>query len=62
VFGDLPPDAPAAAAIAEAALSYAASPNGFLPRAARPPLLQAGILARLPPLDWGRGGEIAWPV
>jgi predicted metal-binding protein len=62
VFGDLPPDASAAAAIAEVAASYAASPNGFQPRAARPPLLQAGILARLPPLDWARGGEIAWPV
>ncbi len=28
----------------------------------RPPPLQAGIPARLPPLDWARGGEIARPV
>jgi len=61
-FGDLPPDASAADAIAEVATLYAASRDGFLPRAARPPLLQAGILARLPPLSWALGDEIAWPV
>jgi predicted metal-binding protein len=62
VFGDLPHDASAAQAIAEVAAAYAASPDGFLPRAARPPLLQSGILAHLPPLTWARGDEIAWPV
>jgi predicted metal-binding protein len=62
VFGDLPPDASAADAIIQAAARYAASKDGFLPRAARPPLLQAGILARLPPLSWVSGGEIAWPA
>jgi len=62
VFGDLPPDASAAQAIAEVAEAYAASHDGFLPRATRPPLLQSGILARLPPLAWARGPEITWPV
>jgi predicted metal-binding protein len=62
VFGDLPPDAPAAGAIAEIAALYMASRDGFLPRAVRPRLLQAGILARLPPLHWARGDEIAWPA
>ena len=62
VFGDLPTDALAATAIGQAAALYAASHNGFLPRAGRPPLLQAGILARLPPLSWSRGDEIASPV
>jgi predicted metal-binding protein len=62
VFGDLPPDAAAADAIIQVAALYAASKDGFLPRAARPPLLQAGILARLPPLSWMTGGEIVWPA
>jgi predicted metal-binding protein len=62
VFGDLSPDASAAQAIAEVAAAYAASPDGFLPRAARPPLLQSGILARLPPLTWARSDEITWPL
>jgi predicted metal-binding protein len=62
LFGDLPPDASAAEAIGELAALHAAKPNGFLPRVARPPLLQAGILARLPPLAWARGDEIVWPA
>jgi predicted metal-binding protein len=62
VFGDLPPDASAADAIIQGAAPYAASKDSFLARAARPPLLQAGILARLPPLSWVSGGEIVWPV
>lgn len=57
LFGDLPPEA-----ITDLAALHATTPNGFLPRAARPPLLQAGILARLPPLAWARGDEIAWLV
>jgi len=61
VFGDLPPNAAAAAAIAELAAGHAASADGFLPRATRPKLLQAGVLARLPPLAWARGDEIVWP-
>lgn len=62
LFGDLPPDPATAAAITELAVLHAATPDGFLPRIARPPLLQAGVLARMPPLAWARGDEIAWPA
>ncbi len=48
MFGDLPP-LESAAAIAQLAAQYMASPNGLVPRQARPEPLQKGILARIPP-------------
>jgi len=47
MFGDLPP-LESAAAIAQLATQYAASPNGLVPRQSRPEPLQKGILARIP--------------
>ncbi|MEM8596846.1 MAG: DUF1636 domain-containing protein [Pseudomonadota bacterium] len=52
LFGDLDPLRDAAAVIALAKL-YAASPDGFMARNARPYPMQAGVLGRVPPLDWG---------
>ena len=62
LFGDLQPDAEAAEAIGTLAAVYAAAPDGVVARQARPPLLQAGILARLPPLAWVSDFEITWPT
>ena len=64
VFGDVPPDAEGAADLLAVALAHAAGRDGFLPRAARPERLRAGILARLPPLHWlaTAGEELAWPA
>lgn len=50
LFGDLDPTRDAAAVLQLAHL-YVETPDGFLPRDARPPRMQAGILGRIPPLD-----------
>lgn len=51
LFGDLDP-AHHADAVLSVASAYAASPDGFLPRTSRPPVLQPGILGRIPPLGF----------
>ncbi|MEM6354874.1 MAG: DUF1636 domain-containing protein [Pseudomonadota bacterium] len=56
LFGDLDPARDAAAVIALEHL-YAASPNGFMARGARPKPMQAGVLGRVPPLGW-RGDAV----
>ena len=48
LFGDLAPEIGAGDVLAVAA-AYAKSETGFLPRNARPDVLQAGILGRIPP-------------
>lgn len=53
------------AALLAATRAHAARADGFLPRVARPERLRAGILARLPPLDWITADPqepIAWPA
>jgi predicted metal-binding protein len=45
MFGDLPPLQGATSML------YYASPDGLIPRAERPKILQKGILARIPPLS-----------
>jgi predicted metal-binding protein len=65
LFGDLPPDAGGAADLLAVARAHAAREDGFLPRAARPERLRAGILARLPPPHWLPAEPeevIAWPA
>ena len=64
VFGDLRADSISAAELLQAARDHTAAPDGWLPRAARPERLRAGILARVPPLHWPStaGGPIAWPT
>jgi predicted metal-binding protein len=65
VFGDLPADAEGAADLVAVARAHQARADGFLPRADRPERLRAGILARLPPLDWlhtDAEETIAWPA
>lgn len=64
LFGDVPPNAEGAADLLAIALAHAARRDGFLPRAARPERLRAGILARLPPFHWlaTAGEELAWPA
>ena len=64
LFGDLRADAGSVADLLTVAEAHAGAPSGFLPRAARPERLRAGILARLPPLQWvaaAGGDELAWP-
>lgn len=51
VFGDLQADAETAAQVLACAVLHQESPDGSLPRDARPPLLRKGILAKLPPLQ-----------
>ena len=51
MFGDLDPAAAADEVVACARLHHD-RPDGFLPRADRPPQLRAGILARIPPPEW----------
>jgi predicted metal-binding protein len=51
MFGDLDPDA-ASAEVVDCARLHHGRPGGFLARAERPPLLRAGILARIPPPEW----------
>ncbi|GAB5447711.1 MAG: hypothetical protein Gyms2KO_25840 [Gymnodinialimonas sp.] len=48
LFGDLDPKRHAAEVL-EVAAAYARTDTGFLPRPARPEVLQAGILGRIPP-------------
>lgn len=65
VFGDLSADPEGAADLLAVARAHQARADGFLPRADRPERLRAGILARLPPLDWLRADAedvIAWPA
>lgn len=65
LFGDLPADAVSAGELVRAARDHAATRDGWLPRAARPERLRAGILARVPPLHWlspAAGQPIAWPT
>ena len=47
-FGDLLADDVSAAQVLACAVLHQASPDGFLPRDARPERLRAGILVRLP--------------
>ncbi len=61
LFGDLRPED--AADILAAARAHAARADGFLPRAARPERLRAGILARLPaPPHRVSADAYAWPA
>ncbi|MBM3588948.1 MAG: DUF1636 domain-containing protein [Alphaproteobacteria bacterium] len=65
LFGDLPPDAEGAADLLAVARAHSARADGFLPRAERPERLRAGILARIPPLNWIPSEPqetIAWPA
>ena len=65
LFGDLSPDADGAADLVAAAQAHASRPDGFLPRVDRPERLRAGILARLPPLEWVAAQPrqvIEWPA
>lgn len=65
LFGDLTPGAAGAADLLAAARAHAAREDGFLPRAARPERLRAGILARLPPLHWFPADPeevVEWPA
>ncbi len=59
LFGDLDPQRHGAEALA-AAHAYVAASDGYLPREARPRVLQPGILARVPPLDWS--GDLIEPL
>ncbi|MEM7721001.1 MAG: DUF1636 domain-containing protein [Pseudomonadota bacterium] len=59
LFGDLDPEINAPEALAVAA-AYAQSETGFLTRAERPEVLQAGILGRIPPL--GFDGDLVEPL
>ena len=51
LFGDLDPTLHAEDVLSVAA-AYAEAEGGFLPRAARPEVLRAGVLGRIPPLDF----------
>ena len=65
LFGDLPADADGAADLLSVARSYLAREDGYLHRKERPERLQAGILARLPPMGWiseDSQAEILWPT
>ena len=65
LFGDLPADPNGADDLPVVARAHAARTDGVLPRAERPELLRAGILARLPPLHWLPANPeevIAWPA
>ncbi|MEM8582274.1 MAG: DUF1636 domain-containing protein [Pseudomonadota bacterium] len=59
LFGDLDPQQNADDALSVAA-AYAQSEDGFLERAQRPKVLQAGILGRIPPL--GFSGALVEPI
>ena len=59
LFGDLDPTVHAGDVLAVAA-AYADAKDGFLPRPARPEVLRAGILGRIPPL--GFAGSLVEPL
>ena len=59
LFGDLDPETNAPEVLAVAA-AYATAEAGFLPRHARPEVLRAGILGRVPPL--GHAGDLIEPL
>lgn len=59
LFGDLDPTRHSAEVL-EIAATYARADTGFLPRPARPEVLQAGILGRIPPL--GHSGDLVEPL
>lgn len=51
LFGDLDPTRHAREVV-DLAILYARSPNGFMARNDRPEAMRAGVLGRVPPLDW----------
>ena len=59
LFGDLDPTVHVGDVLTVAA-AYADATDGFLPRPARPEVLQAGILGRIPPL--GFAGDLVEPL
>ena len=59
LFGDLDPTRHADDVLTVAA-AYAVAENGFLPRRARPAVLQAGILGRIPPQLFS--GDLVAPI
>ena len=59
LFGDLDPTLHAGDVLSVAA-AYAEAEGGFLPRPARPEILRAGILGRIPPL--GFAGNLVEPL
>ncbi len=59
LFGDLDPASHRPEVLAVAA-AYAQAEGGFLPRSARPRVLQAGILGRIPP--FGFAGDLVEPL
>ena len=59
LFGDLDPTLHAGDVLSIAA-AYAEAEGGFLPRPARPEILRAGILGRIPP--FGLGGDLVEPL
>ena len=59
LFGDLDPTLHAGDVLSVAA-AYAEAEGGFLPRPARPEVLRAGILGRIPPL--GFAGDLVEPL
>ena len=59
LFGDLDPTLHAGDVLSVAA-AYAEAEGGYLPRSARPEVLRAGILARIPPL--GFAGNLVEPL
>ena len=59
LFGDLDPTVHVGD-ILSVAVAYAEAEGGFLPRPARPEVLRAGILGRIPPL--GIAGDLVEPL
>ena len=59
LFGDLDPQFHTDDVLAVAA-AYADAVDGFLPRPARPEVLRAGILGRIPPI--GSAGDLVEPL
>ena len=51
VYGDFATDEASAEAILDAAMLYAAAPDGLIPWRQRPDALKKGVVARIPPLD-----------
>jgi len=59
LFGDLDPKVHTDDVLA-VATAYADATDGFLPRSARPEVLRAGILGRVPPLE--HAGDLVEPL